>query len=493
MAPYLDVHLLLRLLHFVEENKVYPDEEVVKAKINVLSQTNMIEYAGDIYKQAHKIDTVPPEMEASKKALIETFNTVQQNSKKLVDLLKDSELLKNLQASNNFTFDHLSTNFGVTPEDVEALYAYAKFQFECGQYKLAEEFLGHYRSLLAGTLLSSPQQKQYAKKNVFALWGKLASEILSENWEQALLDVNLIRDAIEDPRVSETPIKLVENRVWLLHWSLFVFYHVPNGHHALLEFCLGNERYPRAIEMKAPWILRYLSVSAILTKNLQLNSQHSNTSNTGNSRLKELVKLVDQENCTYSDPITNFMQALYVKCDFDLAEQILESCLEVLTQDFFISTGIPMSDQSFLSNLRNADNSKNSLAHQFISEARVTICEAYCKIHNCINIDTMIRKLQGKSETNIPQQDAEKFIVNLIRNVKLNAKIDTAQQQVVVTSTVPSVYQMLLDRTKTMTLRAGVLASNSDFNNQHNQVQHLDVEEDRGKTTLPAFDDDYDE
>lgn len=70
----------------------------------------------------------------------------------------------------------------------------------------------------------------------------------------ALSDVYALRDAIEDPRLTvpspssgvpgplDTPLKQLENRVWLLHWSLFVFYHLPNGHSVLLEFILSNER-----------------------------------------------------------------------------------------------------------------------------------------------------------------------------------------------------------------------------------------------------------
>jgi len=228
--------------------------------------------------------------------------------------------------------------------------------------------MGHYRTLLGPVLAAQTQlqlQKQFAKRNLSALWGKLASDILVENWEQALIGVNLVRDAIEDPRISETPLKQLESRVWLLHWSLFVYYHIPNGHNALLDVFLGNERYQRAIEMKAPWILRYLAVSAILTKNLHQNSSQNNpttSSNTGNLRLKELVKLIDQETYSYSDPITNFIRNLYIKCDFDLAEQSLEECAEVLTKDFFFSTGVPLPDQGLLA-FQSNDTSKKGLAH----------------------------------------------------------------------------------------------------------------------------------
>jgi len=252
--------------------------------------------------------------------------------------------------------------------------------------------------------------------------------------------------------------------VWLLHWSLFVFYHLPNGHNNLLELFLSNEKYQRAIEMKAPWLLRYVIVSLILTKN-----QHQNnpTGNVGpNIRLRrELVKLVDQESYNYTDPITEFIRNLYIKCDFDLAEKSLGDCVAILNQDFFIATGQILALESY-----GSDGAKSGLAEQFASEGRVAICESFCKIHNCININMMIAKLQGKATKPLSQQDAEKWIVSLIRNVKLDAKIDTAKNQVIITSHAPSAYQLLLEKTKTMALRAGILASNLDHHQSASPV-----------------------
>jgi len=114
----------------------------------------------------------------------------------------------------------------------------------------------------------------------------------------------------------------------------------------------------------------------------------------------------------------------------------------------------------------------------------------------------MMRKMKVPTTTESYPQDAEKLIVNLIRNVKLNANIDTAKNQVIVTSTVPSVYQLLLDKTKTMTLRAGVLASSADYHHPQNYTTTTtlptgDEEEVRAKPQPASFEDthrgDFDE
>jgi len=53
--------------------------------------------------------------------------------------------------------------------------------------------------------------------NLQALWGKLASEILTTNWETALEDLNKLKEAI-DQKVSKIIIKVV---VMLLNLEFF--------------------------------------------------------------------------------------------------------------------------------------------------------------------------------------------------------------------------------------------------------------------------------
>lgn len=52
---------------------------------------------------------------------------------------------------------------------MEALYLYAKFQFECGNYSMAADLLQPYRTLCTSS-----------ERNMSALWGKLSSDILMQ-------------------------------------------------------------------------------------------------------------------------------------------------------------------------------------------------------------------------------------------------------------------------------------------------------------------------
>lgn len=85
----------------------------------------------------------------------------------------------------------LKYNFNqIGPEQIEALYQYAKFQFECGNYSGAADYLYQYRGLCTNN-----------ERSLSALWGKLAAEILMQNWDVALEELNRLKDII-DSKVS---------------------------------------------------------------------------------------------------------------------------------------------------------------------------------------------------------------------------------------------------------------------------------------------------
>jgi translation initiation factor 3 subunit E len=74
----------------------------------------------------------------------------------------------------------------IGPEEIEALYQYAKFQFECGNYSGAADYLYQYRALCTNS-----------ERSVSALWGKLAAEILMQNWDVALEELNRLKEIID--------------------------------------------------------------------------------------------------------------------------------------------------------------------------------------------------------------------------------------------------------------------------------------------------------
>lgn len=59
IAPQLDRHLVFPLLEFLQERGLYAEEDILKAKIELLNNTNMVDYAMDIHKSLYHYDDVP--------------------------------------------------------------------------------------------------------------------------------------------------------------------------------------------------------------------------------------------------------------------------------------------------------------------------------------------------------------------------------------------------------------------------------------------------
>ena len=51
MAPFLDIHMLLNILDFLKEQKLYDAKEITKEKINAIKSTNMLSLIEDEYEK----------------------------------------------------------------------------------------------------------------------------------------------------------------------------------------------------------------------------------------------------------------------------------------------------------------------------------------------------------------------------------------------------------------------------------------------------------
>lgn len=70
-----------------------------------------------------------------------------------------------------------------------------------------------------------------------------------------------------------------------------------------------------AIQTVAPHLLRYLATCVVVSNDKKKKAQ-----------LQSVVLLIQQESYRYKDPITEFLECLYVKFDFDGAQQQLKIC-----------------------------------------------------------------------------------------------------------------------------------------------------------------------
>lgn len=120
------------------------------------------------------------------------------------------------------------------------------------------------------------------------LWGKLASEILVQNWDGALDDLTKLREFIDNGGAGATAsnMQALQQRTWLVHWSLFVFFNHVKGRDLIIEMFLYKPLYLNAIQTMCPHILRYLATAVIINRSRR-------------NALKDLVKVIQQEAYTY--------------------------------------------------------------------------------------------------------------------------------------------------------------------------------------------------
>ena len=295
-------------------------------------------------------------------------------------------------------------------EMVNALYDFGQFQFRCGQYGPAADMLYQFR------VLSTDNDKVAA-----STWGKLASEILSANWESAVDELKNVKEGI-DTRLFNNPRAQLDHRTMLIHWSLFPLFNSEAAREPVLDMFFSAP-YINTIQTACPWVLRYL-IAAVIT-----GRTRARNSSTQQKQLKDVVRYVRQEAYEYADPITQFVNALYIAHDFDAAREALAMAEELCRSDFFLA----------------------SSADAFVGAARHLICESYCKIFSRMNIQDLSAKLGLKPD------EGEKWIVNLIRETRLDAKIDSQDGTVVMNHAPNNVYQQVIEKTKGGFFRTQVL------------------------------------
>lgn len=443
IAASLDSHHMFPILDFVEKTMVeeysaYDAKTVAAARLELLKPTNMVDYAVDIYQKVTGDKKEPAEFSDKRKSVIASLNELTERAKPFLELVESSDRRAELIKSGAWTVEGLS-KCGVSADAIENYRKLGKFQYECGDYEKSNDMMDNYLSLFidqssanfsdtsanAGEASADTVSTYKANSSTTAtlhsvLWGKLSCLILMGKYDEATVALTSVKNSI-DARASSsaveglTALQALKERTWLLHWGLFVFWNNnKRGLDAIIDLFMTEENM-QAIQTNAPHLLRYLASAIIINKRKR-------------PHLKDLVKFIQY--CNYADPIIQFVDCLHVKFDFEGAQEKLKACETVLATDFFLHLQTKL----------------------FMEEARIFIFENYCRIHQKIDINTLSEKLS------MEPSEAERWIVNLIRNASLDAKIDSTENCVIMGHSTHSVYQQVINKTKDLMSRSNYLA-----------------------------------
>lgn len=406
-CQYLDRHLTFPLLEFLLGKEIYDKNVLLEYILDTLSKTNMIDYTMDIRKRLNMGDGLSEDLIQRRENVIAKLKELQLEVAplmKCMEELKNRESMKDSKSSNVLSI--LQNEYDFKIDVIQSVYKLAKYLYECGTYQDSISYL--YICLM----IMQPSDKNYLN----VLWGKLAAEILTLNWTTALEDLNRLREYIDT--ANFTNVEVLQQRTWLIHWSVLVFFNHAKGRDLIIEMFLYKPLYLNAIQTMCPHILRYLATAVIINRARR-------------NALKDLIKVIQQESYTYKDPITEFLEHLYVNFDFEGARLKLHECQTVILNDFFII----------------------GCLDEFIENARLMIFETFCRIHQCITIGMLADKL------NMKPHEAECWIVNLIRNARLDAKIDSKLGHVVMGTQPLSPYQQLVEKIDSLSVRSEALTN----------------------------------
>ncbi len=410
LIPHLDRHLIFPLLEFLSGQEDDDSSEITKTKYELLKHTNMTDYVKSLWQEINNSDEVPDEFVKKREEVLQRLSLFTEETTRIDEIINDESVVSNLRSDKVANLKFLEQQHGVTIEMVDMLYDFGRFQYSCGSYASAAHLLDQFR------ILSTDNDKAAS-----ATWGKLASDILRTSWEVVMEEVNKVKESI-DTKLFNNPLAQLQHRTWLIHWALFPFFNYELARDIITELFFSAP-FINTIQTNCPWILRYLSAAVITNR--------SRTRNTGQyqKQLKDLVRVVRQEGYEYSDPVTSFIKALYIDFDFEEAQKTLVEAEEILKGDFFLS----------------------STAETFVEAARHLISESYCKIHERIDIRDLSARL------GLGQDEGEKWIVNLIRDTRMDGKLDYQEGTVLMNHPANSVYQQVIERTKGSFFRTSVL------------------------------------
>ncbi|KAK8805589.1 hypothetical protein WA158_002245 [Blastocystis sp. Blastoise] len=414
ISPFLDLHLLFPVFSWLESTGMYIQKDLDMAKLELLKPTKMVDFAIEIYKSVNNTEEVPQEMLDKREEVLAQFKVIQEND--FVSFLSnETETVDQLINDNLFTRQALQEH-EISSSAIDESLSIAKFQMDCGAYQEASELLFYYITLLTPTLprpISMPNDPL-----VVALWGKFAADLLHSSSQDAFLGMKRIMDIISTDK-SSSPSELLQQRAYLLHWSLFLAAQHPAGidifNNIIFNMTKPTE-YLSTIELCCPWLMRYVCASVI------------NNQKAWKSHIVDLLKRIST---VYSDPLTELLVDLLINLNFDNIKEHMKEMEIFLYSDFFFSY---LGDE---------------FIQKIMSNIRLLILDVYCPLFRTSSIDHLTSILH------IKEDELESWLSTASVNYKrFFYEIQEDSNEVIIRGTNEPIYEQILKKSKGISERA---------------------------------------
>ena len=154
LLPGLKRFLCDLLRNFGFQVKEYYDEtDLLRGKLDLLSNTSMVDFAMDVHKSLYPDREVPNTLKDKRAEVVENFKKLQGETEPVLKIFVDPEVTRQIQQSRDSKqlLDFLMKGYNFKPEMIDVCYNFAKFQYECGNYSGASEYLYFHRILVQPT------------------------------------------------------------------------------------------------------------------------------------------------------------------------------------------------------------------------------------------------------------------------------------------------------------------------------------------------------
>ncbi|KAJ9084720.1 eukaryotic translation initiation factor 3 subunit E [Entomophthora muscae] len=111
MIPYLDRHLSFPLLEYLGLKEIYDVKDILQAKYDLMSKTNMVDFAITLYQELHKVEEVPADLSKRREEILATLNSYTEQAAKVMEVIENPKVIGALRQDKEQNIKLLQEKF----------------------------------------------------------------------------------------------------------------------------------------------------------------------------------------------------------------------------------------------------------------------------------------------------------------------------------------------------------------------------------------------